>query len=306
MTSETRFTMETPPQQVMGVMSQDVARLTRAWQDGLAALFGGYGDQLRQLTEISTSFFRPGMLDGDELQQIVGRITEATRELTNAQAAVAQEWLRAPFWLTGTASPADLQASYVRLFEASRDLVSAYLEAALNWQRALTAGTERATETVREAVDAQTATARRLANDAREAQQATIDATRSTVSAAQEVTNRAVSQVREAAEEAQQQAERERQREERARQRAEAAAQAERERQREERERQRQREERQREREARERFEQAAREIKGHTNREGEKIYHLPGQANYERAVADIVFEDEAQAEAAGYRAAQR
>ena len=124
----------------------------------------------------------------------MGRVNEATRALGDAQAAVAGEWLRAPFWLSGAASPIDLQASYVRLLEASRDLTNAYLEAALGWQRALTAGGERAAETVRGAVDAQTQTARRVANDVREAQQATVDATRSTVSAARETTNRTVTQ----------------------------------------------------------------------------------------------------------------
>ncbi len=46
--------------------------------------------------------------------------------------------------------------------------------------------------------------------------------------------------------------------------------------------------------------------IKGKVNRDGEKIYHLPGQANYERVEADFLFESEEQAQANGFRAAQR
>ena len=185
---------ETPAQQAMEVLSQDGARLARAWQDGVSALFEGYGEQLRRFSELGMGYVGVGAWDGGELSRLVGQISEATRALSEAQAAVAADWLRAPFWLTGAASPIDLQASYVRLLEASRDLMSAYLEAMLGWQRALSAGGERAADTVREAVDAQTQTARRLANDAREAQQAAVDATRSTMSAVRETTNRTVTQ----------------------------------------------------------------------------------------------------------------
>ena len=185
---------ETPAQQAMEVLSQDGARIARAWQDGVAALFDGYGEQLRWFTELGTGYVGAGLWDGGELSRLAGRIGEATYALGEAHAAVAAEWLRAPLWLSGAASPIDLQASYVRLLEASRELTSAHLEAALGWQRALSAGGERAAETVREAVDAQTQTARRIANDAREVQQATVDATRSTVSAVRETTNRALNQ----------------------------------------------------------------------------------------------------------------
>jgi hypothetical protein len=46
--------------------------------------------------------------------------------------------------------------------------------------------------------------------------------------------------------------------------------------------------------------------IKGHISREGERIYHRPGQANYDRLEADQLFETEAQTEANGFRPAQR
>ena len=194
MTIGRRPSAETPPQQALEVLSQDGARLAHAWQDAVAALFDTYGEQLRRFSELGASYTGVGLWDDGELSRLVGRVNEATRTLGDDQAAVLGEWLRAPFWLSGAASPIDLQASYVRLLEASRDLTNAYLEAALGWQRALTAGGERAAETVRGAVDAQTQTARRVANDVREAQQATVDATRSTVSAARETTNRTVTQ----------------------------------------------------------------------------------------------------------------
>ena len=41
-------------------------------------------------------------------------------------------------------------------------------------------------------------------------------------------------------------------------------------------------------------------------DRDGERIYHLPGQANYDRVEADSLFESEEQAQAAGFRPAQR
>jgi methyl-accepting chemotaxis protein len=185
---------ETPPQQAMEVLSQDGVRLARAWQDGIAALLDGYGEQMRRFAELNAIFIQPDARVAGELQQAIGRIIETTQALNEAQAGVAREWLRAPLWPTGAASPIDLQAGYVRLFETHRDLASAYLDAALGWQRAIGAGGERAAETVREAVDEQTRTARRLANDAREVQQATIDATRSTASTVREVSNRAVTQ----------------------------------------------------------------------------------------------------------------
>lgn len=189
-----RPTAETPIQQAMEVLGQDGARMARAWQDGIAAMVEGYGDQLRRFRDLGAGYFDPGTQDSDELRQALGRIAEATSTLTEAQTGVATEWLRAPFWLTGAASPIDLQASCVRLLEASREVAIAYLEAALAWQRSVTAGSERAAETVREAIDAQTQAARRLANDAREVQQAAVDATRSTASATRETVNRSVTQ----------------------------------------------------------------------------------------------------------------
>ncbi|MGD9893011.1 MAG: MBL fold metallo-hydrolase, partial [Dehalococcoidia bacterium] len=44
--------------------------------------------------------------------------------------------------------------------------------------------------------------------------------------------------------------------------------------------------------------------VKGNINRDGEKIYHLPGDPAYERTHAERMFASAAAAEAAGYRRA--
>ena len=46
--------------------------------------------------------------------------------------------------------------------------------------------------------------------------------------------------------------------------------------------------------------------IKGNINREGDKIYHMPGGASYERTNPEAMFCSEAEAEAAGFRKALR
>ncbi|QUE85598.1 thermonuclease family protein [Exiguobacterium alkaliphilum] len=47
-------------------------------------------------------------------------------------------------------------------------------------------------------------------------------------------------------------------------------------------------------------------DIKGNINRDGEKIYHVPGGASYERTVPEVLFCTEREAEAAGFRKAAR
>ncbi|HLZ72103.1 MAG TPA: hypothetical protein VKV26_19530 [Dehalococcoidia bacterium] len=47
-------------------------------------------------------------------------------------------------------------------------------------------------------------------------------------------------------------------------------------------------------------------QIRGKITREGERIYHLPGQANYDRVDPDMLFESEEAARAAGFRPSQR
>ncbi|EPE61216.1 endonuclease yncB domain protein [Exiguobacterium sp. S17] len=47
-------------------------------------------------------------------------------------------------------------------------------------------------------------------------------------------------------------------------------------------------------------------DIKGNINRDGEKIYHVPGGASYERTIPEEIFCTEEAAEAAGFRRAAR
>jgi hypothetical protein len=46
--------------------------------------------------------------------------------------------------------------------------------------------------------------------------------------------------------------------------------------------------------------------ITGHISRDGERIYHWSGQVNYDRLEPDQLFKTETQAEANGFRPAQR
>lgn len=46
--------------------------------------------------------------------------------------------------------------------------------------------------------------------------------------------------------------------------------------------------------------------IKGNINSKGEKIYHLPGQAHYDRTIAEAYFATESEAQAQGYRRSRR
>lgn len=46
--------------------------------------------------------------------------------------------------------------------------------------------------------------------------------------------------------------------------------------------------------------------IKGNINKKGEKIYHVPGGAYYNRTIAEEYFNTEAEAQAAGYRRSKR
>lgn len=46
--------------------------------------------------------------------------------------------------------------------------------------------------------------------------------------------------------------------------------------------------------------------IKGNINKKGEKIYHVPGGAYYNKTVAEVYFNTEAEAQGAGYRRSKR
>lgn len=250
-----------------GTAGTDVRAIGRAWQDGVQAMVSGYGDQVRRMAELGAGFYGMRWLDQGELREQAQKIAEGAREVASARAGIASEWLRAPLWLTGAASPRDLQARYFRLFEAQRDLARTWLDASLGLQRALIGATTRVTETAREAVDAQVQSARRVANDAATAQEAATDLTRRAASTTRETAQKAVNSVRENSSRVVEQA-------------REAAG------------------------EAAEQAGLAPRPIKGNLNSRGEKIYHLPGQSSYERTQAEETFATEAEAQAAGYRRA--
>src|SRR5215203_1975052 len=104
-------------------------RVAQAWQDGARTIVGGYSEQLRRMAEMSNALWQPRWLDREQVREAVEAISRGTREVANAQVAVAGEWLRAPLWLSGAASPIDLQTRYARLFEAQRELARTYLDA---------------------------------------------------------------------------------------------------------------------------------------------------------------------------------
>jgi hypothetical protein len=237
-------------------------RATLAWQEGTRTLLSGYGEGLRRLSELNATFWQPRLLDREQVRETLERIGRDTRNVAGAQVAVAGEWLRAPLWLSGAASPADLQARYVQLFDAQRTLVRSYLDAALGWQQAMTAAAtdtaEQVAGTAHEAVNAQTRTAEADASGVREAQQATVEAAHDGATAVRDAASASVEQAREVA------------------------------------------------RDVAERADQPLRPIKGNISRSGERIYHLPGQANYDRVEPEFSFQTEEQARAAGFRPSQR
>lgn len=263
---------------------QDTTRVTRAWQDSIEAITTGYRQQWQQAAGLTSDFWSMRWLDRDEVRDTVTRITRGTREVTSAQAAITAGWLRAPLWITGNGSPVELQDRYFRLFEAQRDLARAYVDAALGVQRALLQAGERTAESAREVIDSQTQTARRVANDTRDAQQAAVESTRRTTTelrdtvreTSQAVTNN-VRNIAEAGREATREAA------DNIRTAADSV------------------------RETTERVTEPShngqgRTVKAHTNSRNERIYYIPGQANYDRLEAEETFASEEEAQAAGYR----
>lgn len=283
------------------------------WQDSVQTLFTSYQDGWKRLLELGAELYGVRPSDRTRTTELVERIVTGTREVAEAQVAVAGEWLRAPFWLTGASSPEALQQQYQRLFEARRSLALTYLDAVTGWQQraADIAGetAQTATETA-EAVAERTGEVIRtgsevVLNGRREVTEAVREAAQGAVEAATDVAGAAVEASAAIAEQvtdeqlpikgnvnargeriyhlpgqpnyAQVQAEQ--------RFATEAEAQA-----------------------AGYRRSQApgGGTIKAKVNRDGEKIYHLPGQANYDRVEPDMLFETEAEAQAAGFRPAQR
>jgi hypothetical protein len=284
----------------------------RAWQDGITAMLTGYN---RQASQLSAGVW--GMrIDPGDVRSSVRRIAEETREVTNAQIGVASEWLRVPFWFTGAASPSSLQDSYGRLMQAYNRLFTAYMEAA----RPVREATERAVDTASKVAEEQVETGREVAREVNKANAATAsaaveattngatrigrnaaDAVDQAIEVAEKATNRAASQATATAVPAQvikghvsssgekiyhlpgqssyerTQADETFATEEEAQRAGYRRAET-----------------------------PGGGKIKGKISREGEKIYHVPGQANYDRFDADMLFESEEAALAAGFRPAQR
>ncbi len=299
--SEKQMTTETRRQAPAGTDA------LRAWQEGITALLSGYN---RQASQVSAGIW--GMrIDPGEVRTSVRRIADETREVTNAQVAVASEWMRLPFWLTGTASPSGLQSSYGRLFQAYNRLFTAYVEAA----RPLRETAERTAETATTVIEDQVKTGREVARDVAKAQTASASATaQAATNGAARVTRTAANAIDQAIEVANEATERaatpaltqpikgnlsssgekiyhlpgqssyERTQAEETFATEEAAQLA----------------------GYRRSESPGGGKIKGKIARDGEKIYHVAGQINYDRAEADMLFETEEAAQAAGFRPAQR
>jgi hypothetical protein len=305
------------------MLRADTDRMTTAWQDGFQTLLAGYRAQFHRFSALNSGLFAGfPWVDPERARASFDSIVDGTRDVAAAQVAVANELLRVPFWLTGTASPAHLQQRYVHLLEAQQALFLTYADSITGWQRTVASAAgdtvERTAATLHDAIDSQTEVAAQVTRDVTRAQSASVDVARTTADTvrataerttvqAQETVGRAVEQAQEVVEDAADQARREaaaaQRRAARERvERAEAAQEA-----RQQRERDQAKAERAQEREQAEqaRARLAARVIKGNVNRAGEKIYHLPGQANYENVQAEETFETEAQAQAAGYRRSQ-
>lgn len=292
----------------MSTRTETTADVFTMWQQGARALFDGYQENWKRWLGLTTGLSGGGRPDG-----IVERIVDGTREVAEAQLAVAGEWLRAPLWLTGAAPLDGLQERYQRLFEARRSLVLTYVDAITGWQQRAAETVQDVAETTAEAVEVATERGRAAARATRDT---VLNGTREVVETVEQVsaeTTRAASEVVSATANAAEQIAEQRQdealpikanvnahgeriyhlpgqpnytqvvAEERFTTEAEAQAAG-----------------------YRRAQTPGGGKIKGKVNREGEQIYHLPGQANYDRLEPDMLFETEDEARAAGFRPAQR
>src|SRR5688500_6874090 len=98
---------------LMSARTSTVADALTAWQDGARALFDGYQESWKRWLELGVGVYGDDTGRGGSTR-IVERIVDGTRQVAEAQLAVAGEWLRAPLWLTGAASPDGLQERYQR------------------------------------------------------------------------------------------------------------------------------------------------------------------------------------------------
>jgi hypothetical protein len=316
MTTDTR---RRPPAETLRA---DTDRMATAWQDSFQTLLAGYRAQFSRFGALSSGLVAGfPWFDPERARASFDSIVDGTRDVAAAQVAVADELLRVPFWLTGTATPANLQQSYDHLLAAQRALFLTYVDSITGWQRTVAAAAgetvERTAATLDDAIDSQAEVAARVTRDVTRAQSAAVDVARTTAETvrataerttvqAQETVGRALDQAHEVVEDAADEARRETAAQRRAaRERAERAAAEQEARQRLARDQAKAERAQEREQAEQARARLAARVIKGNVNRAGEKIYHLPGQANYDSVQAEETFETETQAQAAGYRRSQ-
>ncbi|MEO6397249.1 MAG: hypothetical protein ABIP13_02160 [Tepidiformaceae bacterium] len=163
-------------------------------------------------------------------------------EAARARAAVTRELLISPLWLTGIASPSDLQTKVQDLIDLDRRVGEA-------WANVFRTQSRRFTGNAHDAVNAAESVLDRSQQFAEKVASAVVSNAASTAAAAEDVSEKATSGAVKAV--------------------------------------------------------QALRPVKGNTSRDGEKIFHVPGQSSYEQLTADETFATQSEAIAAGFRIAR-
>jgi hypothetical protein len=207
-------------------------------------------------------------------------------ELVQAQAAVAVEWLLTPWWLPGSNALDRFQQGYQRVFDAQRAYSEAWIDALTGWQRQQADGLEQAVHQTRLAVEREERTLRDLAEETEAGNDAVLEAAIDVAEAAEQ----AILPIKGNSSGGEkifhvpgQSSYEQTQGQEQFATQSDAIA-------------------------AGYRISRApgGPAIKGNIGRDGERIYHMPGQANYDRVEAEALFETEAQAQAEGFRPAGR
>lgn len=197
--------------------------------------------------ETNDQFFA-GLPSFEELapDQASRMVARCSHEVNRGLAAVAREWTLSPFWLTGVATPNDLYDAYARLFDAQRQLGEAWAGMIRGWNNDATTTARRtlrdASRVADRAIEARERMAKETASAIEEESRQAVAAGRATARVLREASEVAVS---------------------------------------------------------------AAMPVRGTTSRDGELIYHLPGQSSYDRVQDPVLFSSQTEAQAAGYRLAR-
>ncbi|OAI41407.1 hypothetical protein AYO38_03755 [bacterium SCGC AG-212-C10] len=235
--------------------------------DPTRSVFDMYRESSERLFDFvpSLEMFAPD----DESREIARLMHESMR----ARAGVVREWLMSPLWLSGLASPSDLSDRFSALIEKDRQLGEA-------WTEYFRVQGQRQNGLAREAVDVAGQSLRRVQEANESAADTSLEnirkaslASHTANNAATEVAEQAVTGTTSAGV-------------------ATVSAAT----------------------ETLELMREAAEEtaktgliasglnIKGNTNREGEKVFHVPGQSSYDRLQTDTLFPSQSAAIEAGYR----